>query len=264
MEKLLFLDIDGTLLDWQKDEIYPDTVEDIRLAQQNGVKVLINTGRSFHEIPDMIKSFGFDGFISACGGDIQYHGQTIFHESLGSANIALIDEVVFNQQIFCNYEGQFHNYVPLSLKPFYQQRFKDFLNRFKVEFVPWPLSMNQKDQIMKVTILDFTMGEWLEPLKQQMKVIAHKEKGKDKYAAEIIPAHHSKADGMHRLKQWLNQDVYMVSIGDGNNDIEMLKAADHSFWMANGTPSVEQYASERCADIKENGIGDALRKLGWI
>lgn len=264
MEKLLFLDIDGTLLDWQKDEIYPDTVEDIRLAQQNGVKVLINTGRSFHEIPDMIKSFGFDGFISACGGDIQYHGQTIFNESLGSANIALIDEVVFNQQIFCNYEGQLHNYVPLSLKPFYQQRFKDFLNRFKVEFVPWPLSKTQIDQIMKVTMLDFTMGEWLEPLNQQMKVISHKEKDKDKYAAEIIPAHHSKADGMHRLKQWLNQDVYMVSIGDGNNDIEMLKAADHSFWMANGTPSVEQYASERCADIKKNGIGDALKKLGWI
>ena len=264
MERLLFLDIDGTLLDWKKDDIYPDTVLDIRKAQKNGVQVLINTGRSFHEIPDMIKTFGFDGIISACGGDIQYHGQTIYHHSLGSTNIHLIDQATFDQQLFCNYEGQYNNYMPKSLQSLYQEKYKDFLFRFKVEYVDWPLSNDQADQIMKVTMLDFEMGEWLNPLKENMKVILHQADEKHHCAAEIIPSSHSKANGMNHLKQWLDQDVYMVAIGDGNNDIEMLQAADRSFWMSNGTPSVRQYASDACAHIQQNGIGDALRKLGWI
>ena len=264
MEKLLFLDIDGTLLDWQKDDIYPDTVNDIRQAQANGVQVVINTGRSYHELPSGITSFGFDGLISACGGDIIYHGQTIFHESLGQTNIDLISTVMFDHQLFCNFEGQYHNYLPDQLKCLYQQQYDDFLHRFKVEFTSWPLDRDQADQVMKVTMLNFELGEWLKPLQQTMKVILHAGQGNHHNACEIIPSHHSKANGMTILKEYLNQDVMMVAIGDGNNDIEMLQAADRSFWMSNGTPSVRQYATDTCATIRQNGIGDALRQLGWI
>ena len=60
MGKFIFIDVDGTLVDYENN--LPDSaVEAIRLARKNGHKVYICTGRSRAEVYQSIWDIGLDG-----------------------------------------------------------------------------------------------------------------------------------------------------------------------------------------------------------
>ena len=68
--KLLFFDIDKTLL-----TPYPWTVPDsakqaLKEARYNGHLLFINSGRTYTMIPEIIKEMGFDGYVCGCGSQI--------------------------------------------------------------------------------------------------------------------------------------------------------------------------------------------------
>lgn len=65
MKKIIFIDVDGTLVDY--DNVLPlSAVKAIRKARANGHKVYISTGRSRAEVYREIWDIGLDGMI---GGD---------------------------------------------------------------------------------------------------------------------------------------------------------------------------------------------------
>lgn len=83
MRKLLFFDIDGTILSEGKKRYIPDSaVEAIHKLQQNGHLCFINSGRSWSEINDNIIDLGFDGFVCGCGTFINYHGKPLLADEL--------------------------------------------------------------------------------------------------------------------------------------------------------------------------------------
>ena len=64
--KLLFFDIDGTLLAGGIPGYIPDsTIEALKQAQANGHYIFINSGRTYGFMPEAIKEFPFDGFVAA-------------------------------------------------------------------------------------------------------------------------------------------------------------------------------------------------------
>lgn len=72
MEKILFVDVDGTLVDYENN--LPDSaVEAIRRARKNGHKVYICTGRSKAEVYQNLWNIGLDGMI---GGNGSYCGES--------------------------------------------------------------------------------------------------------------------------------------------------------------------------------------------
>lgn len=75
--KIIFFDIDGTLIDMQTKKISPKTVEALHRLRANGIRLCIATGRSPVTLPD----FGgaeFDAFLTF-NGSLCYTGeQTIF------------------------------------------------------------------------------------------------------------------------------------------------------------------------------------------
>jgi trehalose-6-phosphatase len=46
MIKIIFFDIDGTLLDFRKEQLSAKTVEALQRLKENGIKICIATGRS--------------------------------------------------------------------------------------------------------------------------------------------------------------------------------------------------------------------------
>ena len=75
--KLLFFDIDKTLL-----TPYPWTVPDsakqaLKEARYNGHLLFINSGRTYTMIPEIIKEMGFDGYVCGCGSQI-YMNEELF------------------------------------------------------------------------------------------------------------------------------------------------------------------------------------------
>ena len=64
--KIIFFDIDGTLLEMGKTEITPNTRKALCSLKQNGIKICIATGRSFATIP-MFEGVVFDAILAFNG-----------------------------------------------------------------------------------------------------------------------------------------------------------------------------------------------------
>ena len=67
MKKLIFLDIDGTLIISGRPPSEAVGAA-IRAARAKGHKVFLSTGRLEGNIPENIRSVGFDGGIYSAGG----------------------------------------------------------------------------------------------------------------------------------------------------------------------------------------------------
>ena len=61
MKKLLFFDIDGTLVDFGNSTMSPSTADALINAKQNGHMIFLCTGRSYNQIYPSLKAFDFDG-----------------------------------------------------------------------------------------------------------------------------------------------------------------------------------------------------------
>ena len=75
--KLLFFDIDGTLLSEKTHTVPQSAKEALKKAKENGHLIFINTGRPISTIDQEIHDLNPDGYICGCGTYITYHDQVI-------------------------------------------------------------------------------------------------------------------------------------------------------------------------------------------
>ena len=81
MGKILFIDVDGTLVDYE-GHIPGSAATAIREARQNGHRVYICTGRSRAEIYEEIWEIGLDGMIGGNGSFVEDRGEVILHKRM--------------------------------------------------------------------------------------------------------------------------------------------------------------------------------------
>jgi hydroxymethylpyrimidine pyrophosphatase-like HAD family hydrolase len=55
-----------------------------------------------------------------------------------------------------------------------------------------------------------------------------------------------------------------VAFGDGNNDLEMLKAVGHGIAMGNGSDELKEIAEEVCGHVADEGIYYYCKEHGLI
>jgi len=77
--KIIFLDVDGTLIDYD-NHIPESAVLAIRRARENGHLVYVCIGRSKAEMSPEIWVIGFDGMIGVNGSYVEHEGQVVLHQ----------------------------------------------------------------------------------------------------------------------------------------------------------------------------------------
>ena len=93
--KLLFFDIDGTLLAGGIPGYIPDSaIEALKQAQANGHYIFINSGRTYWFMPEAIKEFPFDGYVCGCGTEVIFHGETLYHYDLDDSLKRSLDDIL--------------------------------------------------------------------------------------------------------------------------------------------------------------------------
>ena len=88
--KILFFDIDGTLLSHRTLQIPESAKKSIRKAKEKGHLVFINTGRTISVVNKEIKELGFDGYICGCGSYIEVDGEVIYSNDIDKSKYAEI------------------------------------------------------------------------------------------------------------------------------------------------------------------------------
>lgn len=78
MSQLIFLDVDGTLVNYENH--LPDSaIAAIRAARKNGHRVYLSTGRSRAEIYPELWAIGVDGLIGGNGSYVEDDQQVLMH-----------------------------------------------------------------------------------------------------------------------------------------------------------------------------------------
>ena len=103
--KLVFLDIDGTLIA-SMSAPSPLAAKAVRGARAGGHKVFLCTGRNMPIIGRDILDVGFDGVISSAGAHVEVDGEVLFDSLLPEELIQECLCVFHSHGIFCRIESR--------------------------------------------------------------------------------------------------------------------------------------------------------------
>lgn len=244
--KIIFFDIDGTLIDMETKKISEKTVETLQRLRANGIKLCIATGRSPVSLPDF-HGVEFDAFLTFNGSFCYASNRTIFSNPIchtdvqrliRNANslgrpvcVATKNRLVANgsDTDLADYFYIAHQTVPVS---------PDFDAVCNEEIYQLMLGCRKNEY---TTLLDGITGA--------------KIAGWWDRAVDVIPASGGKGIGIQKVLDYYNLDKSeAIAFGDGNNDIEMLTAVGTGVAMKNASTELKAVSSEICGAVSQDGI----------
>lgn len=83
MSKIVFLDVDGTITNYE-NQIPESAKRAIKAARANGNRVYMCTGRSKAENPPELWAIGFDGMIGGNGSYVEDNGEVVMHQLISA------------------------------------------------------------------------------------------------------------------------------------------------------------------------------------
>lgn len=254
--KIIFFDIDGTLIDVNKKAISDKTVETLLRLKENGVKICIATGRA----PDSVPKFDgvdFDAFLT-------FNGSYCFNSSdvILSTPIPKVDvEKMIENATRIN--------RPVSIagkdRVVANGTDKDLSDYFGFAKQETPVS-DDFDEVLKGEIYQMMMGgrkdEYDDILKdvENARITAWWDR-----AVDIIPANGGKGKGIEAILEYYGIDrSESMAFGDGGNDIEMLQTVGTGVAMGNALDNVKAIADEICGTSADDGIYHYCLENGLI
>lgn len=260
MQKIIFFDIDGTLIDHQSGNhgIPMDAQRQMRRLQREGYLLFIATGRPYAFISSLISDFGFDGYVLCNGAHVELHNKFIFHQPMNAINTKeLID---FLKTIDCEY------IIETSRKGYLNPKYK-ILHEF---FIGCGINESllcfdfEEEQVYQNALkLEINAsGKTLD----QIEAVIMGEFGYDSHgtdnAFEVYSKEVTKAVGVQKVLEYLQVPIEnSYAFGDGLNDLEMIQYVGHGIAMGNAVQELKDIANEICGDVDKNGLALALEKI---
>ena len=263
MVKLLVLDLDGTLLNDHK-EITTENKESILKAEKKGVRVALASGRhnsNLQKFGESLEMNQYNGFF------IGNNGQTIYrYDDNSNFSHGQIPYIV--GEICLKYAIRNHlvMYARNDDHPFYYKPYRfhsdnPYRNRPKTGYDAKNHTFKQKTDFDKI-------GFFLQPPTDSIKVVNDlKELIQDQADAflvdsgciEISKKGVNKAKGVEKilnLMGWNKNEVMIM--GDGENDLEMLKNYPLSVAMGNALPEVKKASRYKTDSNNDSGVAKAI------
>jgi Cof subfamily protein (haloacid dehalogenase superfamily) len=257
--KVLFLDIDGTILR-PDDTIESSTKEAVIQVQEQGLDVFLATGRPLHEIKDLAADLNIESFIGYNGAYGIYKGKDLFYEPLNEMTV----------ENFLNVAKEHNHEVVLytNEKNFFTNIHSPAIEEFMVKF------HLHKNKVYSPSISNDILGMTLVNLKKNDTIFYKNENGIHLsqvnvegmlHCYDVIRDKVNKGNGIQKVLKHLGiQKESSIAFGDGMNDKEMLLNVGESFAMGNGHPDLFQFAKHKTTNVTESGIYNGLKKLGLV
>ena len=274
-QKLIFLDIDGTLTEPGKNVPPPSAVEAVRRARVQGHKVVLCSGRNYGMLYPVLE-FGFDGLIASAGGYIEYDGKVVYDCPMSPEQQARVLDVFKESGIYRTIGGRNSSYTDEGVKEFLAENAQ---SRANSELLRWRIQIESELDIHPMSEYDGEpiygmafMSRGTERLKKSMQML------KDEFDfciqdedacgivnGELASKAFNKGKAVERLCEFLGisrEDT--IAVGDSMYDLEMLQAAQIGVCMDNGSPSLKKIADMVCPSVTEDGLYSAFEKLQLI
>lgn len=260
--KLIACDMDGTLLN-SKSQISQRTLQSLNKASENGIEIVICTGRTSTEITKYTKQLKNAKYAICTNGafiiDLKSN-KRIFEDQLPLKEALKIIELTKNYDVsleFFNENGAFlEKYAFDNLKEYHLEKFTDLLHATCT-----PIE-NLKEYIVKLGASVDKINIFCKNTDEKDKIINICKDNLNakvtfslEYNAEINSPTASKGNALKNLCKQLNiKSSEVIAFGDSSNDISMLKFAKYSFAMGNSIDEVKKIAFKTVATNDEDGI----------
>ena len=254
--KIVFFDIDGTLLDHEKN-LPASTKKAVKQLQDSGVFVAIATGRAPFMFKDLREELGIDTFVSFNGQYVVFEGNVIYKNPLNKDEITRLHGAAEKNEVpivFMNEETM------LSSVP-HHGRIEEALSTLKFQHPEYQPDFYERNDIYQALLFcsEDEEGDFVGKYDKFNFIRWHP------YSTDVLPFGGSKAEGIKILMEKVGfglEEVY--AFGDGLNDIEMLKAVGYGVAMGNAGQLVKQEADFVTKDVDNDGILHGLKELELI
>ncbi|MBR1476393.1 MAG: HAD family hydrolase [Lachnospiraceae bacterium] len=275
-KKLIFLDIDGTLI--PKSEVWPpeSAMRAIRAARDAGHKVFINTGRSTGMLTG-IERDKYDGVVASVGGYIEAEGNVIYDRPMTDEEFKKQYNALKEGGVLCTVEtgdAVYGDDASLILgrvsAPWFDRNESFWLKRAEwvhrlgmrpiEEYDGAPVYKNliiyrepkqllparrAVEETFNFCLDDTVTGNWL--------------------VGELINREFSKGTAIHKLCAYYGIPVEdSIAFGDGMNDLEMMEMAGISVCMENGSEYLKSRSTYVCPDVLDDGLLKGFKSLKII
>ena len=264
MKKVIFLDIDGTLIDCMGGikEITPNVKMAIKKAQEKGDYVFISTGRPYALLDEKILNFGFDGFILSNGAHVVINNQTIYSEPIEKEFIKYIVNELENNNIQYILQSEVYSYMKESCKDFYRYYDEIGVSRtyFKSEFNIEDIDVHKFEMLcpsyeIKELCLSLIKDN---PECDYFSSI-------NKSAVEVYLKKNTKGSAILKAIEFLDIKIENTyAFGDGKNDIEMLSTVGCGIAMGNASDEVKKYSNKITDTVQNDGVAKGIEEYIYI
>jgi hypothetical protein len=266
--KVIALDLDGTLLD-KKKRISAPNLKRLQELREQGVKIVLASGRSASAMRLYYNQLGLDEPIVCCNGALVMEPKTgniiasheIEKDDLDRA-VAILEEEKAYYLAYTDLTLWLPS-VKFTMKKWIERNRKlapeDQVNiQIRADFK----TLFEEELIYKLLIFCADEGEKKRRFKKLRQL-----KGLeviDSMPGAIDVMHHgvTKADGLKVIADYYGITMEeIVFMGDHNNDVEALKQAGVGIAMGNATDAARKAADWQTADHEEDGVKLALDRL---
>lgn len=260
MRKIIFFDIDGTLVDSMNGitDISPKVKEAIYRLKDEGHYVFIATGRPYAFLSEALLNFGFDGFILANGAQIILEDKIIFRDKIDKGFVEKAIQTFEELAIEYILEDEYYSYLKEEYEGLYSFYESIGISRklIKREYQIEEIEVQKMEMCCKTEeamkkCLDFIQAH---PEYDYWHSISAK-------AFEVYPRRNTKATAILKVLEHL--DIALensFAFGDGKNDIEMLETVGCGIAMGNASDEVKQYAHVTTETVHNDGVAIGIEK----
>lgn len=262
MIQLICIDIDGTLLNSQK-ELPEDNKKAIRYALQKGVTVTFATGRSRQGVEYLFENIPCnENTICLNSGMILHQGEIIYEKQMNESTVQKVIDLMekYKSQLFLTSADG--NITVGSLSDQLKEQMQQGSLKGNYQFCEDYGQLRkivQQTKVLKMAVQDFE-AERFEQLYDELKKIKEiSVLRSDKFFVDIIPSDSGKEKGIEILAQHLKiTPDEILCIGDNENDIAMIKNAGIGVAMGNASEQVKAMADYVTADNDHAGVAEAI------
>ncbi len=270
-KKIIFFDIDGTLIN-QNKEVSHSTAKTLKRLKEVGHQIFVCTGRTKCMLPKVVTDLDFDGYVYGGGTALEYENQLLKIMELSYDQILHLTELLKKYNISYVYEGHDNVYIEREFfqdNRYYYRNFIRTLGEVCIGFDHYrEVKASKITCLLPNDMIEEDKKGFVQALEKDYEAIFHERTDNGIMTdglVEILPKGCTKGTGIEEMAERLGVGLeHTVGVGDSNNDIEMLEVVDTAICMGNGSIKAKALADFITKDVNEDGIHYAMKTLQYI